>query len=101
MNTRITTQNRFVKWRLAALPAVAFAILPSTPALAGDDNDAFKFELVSSAHFAACTRASKDRIRGSSRDHECYRLGFTAEHRFRLFCDPSAPRPVWSILVSG
>ena len=49
MNTRTTSPNRLVRLRMAALAAVAFAILPSTPALAVDGNDEFKFELVSSS----------------------------------------------------
>ena len=51
MNTKITALNRFVKWKTAALAAVAVATLASTPALAGNDNDEYHFDLVSSAAF--------------------------------------------------
>jgi hypothetical protein len=51
MKTKTTAVNRFVKWKMAALAAATVAALASTPALAGDDNDEVKFELVSSAAF--------------------------------------------------
>jgi hypothetical protein len=51
MKTKIKVLNRFVQWKTAALAALAVAVLASTPALAGDDNDEFKFDLVSSAAF--------------------------------------------------
>jgi hypothetical protein len=49
VNIRTTALNRLAIWRVAALAVVAFAIQPATPALAGDDNDEFKFDLVSSS----------------------------------------------------
>jgi hypothetical protein len=49
MNRKPTALSRFVKWKTAALAAVAVATLGATPALAGDDNDEFKFDLVSSS----------------------------------------------------
>ena len=51
MNIKMTALNRFVKWKTAAFAAVAVATLASTPALAGNDNDEFQFDLVSSAAF--------------------------------------------------
>ena len=51
MKTKTTALNRFMKWKTAALAAVAVATLASTPALAGNDNDEYQFELVSSAAF--------------------------------------------------
>jgi hypothetical protein len=43
------TKVRFVKWKIAALAALALAALASTPALAGDnDDDEFKFDLIPS-----------------------------------------------------
>jgi hypothetical protein len=51
MNTKTIALNRFIKWKTAALAAVAVATLASTPALAGNDNDEYRFELVSSAAF--------------------------------------------------
>ena len=39
MKTQTKVLNRFVKWKTAALAAVAVATLASTPALAGDNND--------------------------------------------------------------
>src|SRR5580693_7318931 len=51
MNTRSIALKRLVKWRTIALAAMAIPTLASTPALAGDDNDEFKFDLVSSAAF--------------------------------------------------
>src|SRR5580700_365638 len=51
MNTKSTALIRFAKWKTMAFGAMAFATLASTPALAGDDNDEYKFDLVSSAAF--------------------------------------------------
>jgi hypothetical protein len=51
MKTQINVLDRFVKWKTAALAAAAVTTLASTPALAGDDNDEFKFDLISSAAF--------------------------------------------------
>jgi hypothetical protein len=51
MNTRSIALKRLVKWRTIALAAMAIPTLASTPALAWDDNDEFKFDLVSSAAF--------------------------------------------------
>ena len=51
MKTPTKVLDRFVKWKTAALAAAAVVILASTPALAWDDNDEFKFDLVSSAVF--------------------------------------------------
>ena len=51
MKTKIKVLNQFVKWKIAALAALAVAALASTPALAGDndnDGDDFKFDLVRS-----------------------------------------------------
>jgi hypothetical protein len=49
MNTKSTDRNQFVQWKAMALAAVAVASLASTSALARDDNDEFKFDLVSSS----------------------------------------------------
>ena len=51
MKTKNRSLNRFIQWKTTALAAVAAATLASTPALAGDDNDEYKFDLVSSAAF--------------------------------------------------
>jgi hypothetical protein len=51
MKTQTKVLDRFVKWKTAALAAAAVATLASTPALAGDDNDEVKFNMVSSAAF--------------------------------------------------
>jgi hypothetical protein len=51
MNTKIIALKRLVKLRTIALAAMAIPTLASTPALAWDDNDEFKFDLVSSAAF--------------------------------------------------
>jgi len=51
MLTKINALNQFVKWKTAALAALAIASLASTPALAGqNDNDEneFRFDLVRS-----------------------------------------------------
>jgi hypothetical protein len=54
MITKTKALNRFVKWRTAALAALAVATLASTPALAGDqDDDGFKFNLVRNDQFDA------------------------------------------------
>jgi hypothetical protein len=51
MKTQTKVLDRFVRWKTAALTAAAVATLASTPVLAGDDDDQFKFDLVSSAAF--------------------------------------------------
>jgi hypothetical protein len=51
MKTKNRSLNRFIQWKTTALAAVAAATLASTPVLAGDDNDEYKFDLVSSAAF--------------------------------------------------
>jgi hypothetical protein len=50
MITKTIAQNRFVKWKTAALTALALVTLASTPALAGNNNDEdeIKFPLVRS-----------------------------------------------------
>jgi hypothetical protein len=65
MKTKTKVLNRFVKWKTAALAALAVAALASTPALAGDndnDGDDFKFDLVPSKGLpaAALNGALKD-----------------------------------------
>jgi hypothetical protein len=55
MKTTSKLLNRFVKMKAAALAALAFAALASTPAMAGDndnDGDDFKFDLVRSKGLA-------------------------------------------------
>ncbi len=49
MKTKI--MNPFINWKVATLAAAAVATLAATPALAGDDDNELKFELVSSAAF--------------------------------------------------
>jgi hypothetical protein len=51
MKTKNRSLNRFIQWKTTALAAVAAATLAYTPVLAGDDNDEYKFDLVSSAAF--------------------------------------------------
>jgi len=51
MKTKNRSLNQLIQWKTIALAAVAAATLASTPALAGDDNDEYKFDLVSSAAF--------------------------------------------------
>jgi hypothetical protein len=54
MITKTIALNRFVKWKTAALAALAIASLASTPALAGNnDDDEFKFKLVRNTAFDA------------------------------------------------
>jgi hypothetical protein len=53
MKTQTKVLDRFVKWKTAALAAAAVATLAFTPALAGDDNDEFKFDLVRNTAFDA------------------------------------------------
>jgi hypothetical protein len=56
MITKTMALNRFVKWKTAALAALAVASLASTPALAGNndnDEDEFKFNLVRSPALSA------------------------------------------------
>jgi hypothetical protein len=50
-NTKPKFPNRCAQWKTAALAALAIATIASTPALAGDDDDETKFDLVSSAAF--------------------------------------------------
>jgi hypothetical protein len=45
------TMNPFIQWKIATLAAAAVATMAATPALAGDDDNELKFELVSSAAF--------------------------------------------------
>jgi hypothetical protein len=49
MNIKNINSKQFAKWKTMALAAMATATLASTPALAWDDNDEFKFDLVSSS----------------------------------------------------
>jgi hypothetical protein len=49
MNRKSIALKRLVNLKSIALAAVAVATLPSTPALAGDDHDEFKFDLVASS----------------------------------------------------
>jgi hypothetical protein len=54
MTTKTKALNRFVKWKTAALAALAVAALASTTALAGDkDEDEFKFNLTRNTQFDA------------------------------------------------
>jgi hypothetical protein len=54
MKTKTKALNRFLKWKTAALAALAVATLASTPALAGNqDDDEFKFNLVRNTQFDA------------------------------------------------
>ena len=52
MITKTRALNRFVKWKTAALAALAAAALASTPALAGDKDDD-EFKLVRNTQFDA------------------------------------------------
>src|SRR5215813_236811 len=52
MITKTRALNRFVKWKTAALAALAVAALASTPALAGDKDDD-EFKLVRNTQFDA------------------------------------------------
>ena len=49
MNTKTKNIDRLFKWKTAALMALAVVSLTATTALAGDDEDEFKFNLVSSS----------------------------------------------------
>jgi hypothetical protein len=52
METKTNALNRLVKWKTAALSALAVASLASTPALAGNkDEDEFKFDMVRNTQF--------------------------------------------------
>jgi hypothetical protein len=62
MKTTGKVLNRFAKMNAAALAALAFAALASTPALAGDDENEFKFDLVRST--AAETAKALPNARG-------------------------------------
>jgi hypothetical protein len=54
MKIKTKVLNRFVKWKTAALAALAVTVLASTPALAGDkDDDEFKFDMVRNDAFDA------------------------------------------------
>jgi hypothetical protein len=55
MKTTTKVINRFAKMKVAALTALAFATLASTPAIANDndnDGDDFKFDLIRSQGLA-------------------------------------------------
>jgi hypothetical protein len=57
MQTKTKVLNRFLKWKSAALAALAVTALASTPAFAGDRNDdAFNFDLVPSQGLPAAAR---------------------------------------------
>jgi hypothetical protein len=52
MKTKAKVLNRFVKWKTAALAALAVTALASTPVLAGEkDDDGFKFDMVRNTAF--------------------------------------------------
>ena len=53
METRTKTLNRLVRWKTAALAALAVASLASIPALADNNDDGVKFKLVRNTQFDA------------------------------------------------
>jgi hypothetical protein len=53
METKTKTLNRLVKWKTAALAALAVASLASIPALADNNDDGVKFKLVRNTQFDA------------------------------------------------
>ena len=102
METKTKVLDRFVKWKTAALAAAAVATLAYTPALAWDDNDEFKFDLVSSATFLP---QAHGQVRIESvgpveiMSVKVWRLPPNTD--FDFFRDPKAHSAVWPILVSG
>jgi hypothetical protein len=53
METKTKTLNRLVKWKIAALAALAVASLASIPAWADNNDDGVKFKLVRNTQFDA------------------------------------------------